>query len=244
MCLLRGTDWILMWLRLSSVFQLLKRCTLCLSISYVVAPSVITPVPHFSILITVLMFVDPCIIVQLYDPCIIVQLYDPCIVVQLYDPCIKVILHDLCIIVQLYDPCIIIQLYDPCIIVQLYDLCIIVQLYDPCIIIQLYDPCIIVQLYDPCIIVVIWSVHHSTVIWSVHLGTILTEQPNNMKQCIKILLFLILNKAQHVSGDTPPIIRSLKLCKQPVVLRNTICTVLGSWWWAVCCPKHVELHLK
>jgi len=31
---------------------------------------------------------------------------------------------------------------------------------------------------------------------------------------IKILLFLILNEAQHVSGDTPPIIRSLKLHKQ------------------------------
>ena len=39
-----------------------------------------------------------------------------------------------------------------------------------------------------------------------------------MQQCIKILLFLILNKAQHVSGDTPPIIRSLKLHKQPTVL--------------------------
>jgi hypothetical protein len=33
------------------------------------------------------------------------------------------------------------------------------------------------------------------------------------------LLFLILNEAQHVSGDTPPIIRSLKLQKQPLVLR-------------------------
>jgi len=31
-------------------------------------------------------------------------------------------------------------------------------------------------------------------------------------------LFLILNKAQHVSGDTSPIIRSLKLHKQPLVL--------------------------
>jgi hypothetical protein len=39
-----------------------------------------------------------------------------------------------------------------------------------------------------------------------------------MQQCIKILLFLILNKAQHISGDTPPIIRSLKLHKQPLVL--------------------------
>jgi hypothetical protein len=32
-----------------------------------------------------------------------------------------------------------------------------------------------------------------------------------MQQCIKILLFLILNEAQRVSGDTPPIIKSLKL---------------------------------
>jgi hypothetical protein len=39
-----------------------------------------------------------------------------------------------------------------------------------------------------------------------------------MQQCIKIILFLILNEAQHISGDTPPIIRSLKLHKQPLVL--------------------------
>jgi len=43
-----------------------------------------------------------------------------------------------------------------------------------------------------------------------------------MQQYIKILLFLILNEAQHVSGDTPPIIRSLKLRKQPLVLHNTV----------------------
>jgi len=39
-----------------------------------------------------------------------------------------------------------------------------------------------------------------------------------MQRCIKILLFLILNEAQHVSGDTLPIIRSLNLHKQPLVL--------------------------
>jgi len=37
-----------------------------------------------------------------------------------------------------------------------------------------------------------------------------------MQHGIKILLFLILHEAQHVSGDTPPIIRSLKLHKQPL----------------------------
>jgi len=41
-----------------------------------------------------------------------------------------------------------------------------------------------------------------------------------MQDCIKILLFLILNEVQHVSGDTPPIIRSLKLHKQPLVLHT------------------------
>jgi len=39
-------------------------------------------------------------------------------------------------------------------------------------------------------------------------------------QHIKILLFLILNEAQHVSGDTPPIIRSLKLHRWPLVLHT------------------------
>jgi len=41
-----------------------------------------------------------------------------------------------------------------------------------------------------------------------------------MQQCIKILLFLILNEAQHVSGDTLPVTRSLKLHKQPLVLHT------------------------
>jgi hypothetical protein len=41
-----------------------------------------------------------------------------------------------------------------------------------------------------------------------------------MKLCIKILLSLILNEAQYVLGDTPSIIRSLKLQKQPLVLHT------------------------
>jgi len=48
------------------------------------------------------------------------------------------------------------------------------------------------------------------------------EKPNKMQQCIKILSFLILNEAQRVSEDTPPIIRSLKLHKQPLVLHNIV----------------------
>jgi len=38
----------------------------------------------------------------------------------------------------------------------------------------------------------------------------LQKNPKKMQQFIKILLFLILNEALHVSGNTPPIIRSLK----------------------------------
>ena len=41
-----------------------------------------------------------------------------------------------------------------------------------------------------------------------------------MQQSIKTLLFLILNEAQQVSGDTAPIIRNLKLHKQPLVLHK------------------------
>ena len=47
-----------------------------------------------------------------------------------------------------------------------------------------------------------------------------SETPNKMQRNTKILLFLILNEAQHVSGDTPPIIRSLKLHKQVLVLHT------------------------
>jgi hypothetical protein len=57
---------------------------------------------------------------------------------------------------------------------------------------------------------------------SVHRSTVLTEKSNKMQQCIKILLFLILNESQHVLGDTPPIIRSLKLRKRHLVLHNTV----------------------
>jgi hypothetical protein len=45
------------------------------------------------------------------------------------------------------------------------------------------------------------------------------KKSNNMQQCIKILLFH-LYEAQHVSGDTPPIIRSLKLRWQPLVFHT------------------------
>ena len=51
-----------------------------------------------------------------------------------------------------------------------------------------------------------------------------------------------LHKAQHVSGDTPPIIRSLKLHWQPLVLHNT---VEGCWMcsWRMSDNVH-QLHVQ
>ena len=43
------------------------------------------------------------------------------------------------------------------------------------------------------------------------------KTPTRCNSVSKFLLFLILNETQHVLGDTPPIIRSLKLYKQPLV---------------------------
>ena len=41
-----------------------------------------------------------------------------------------------------------------------------------------------------------------------------------MQQCIRIFIIPYLYEAQIVSGDTPPIIRSLKLHWQPLVFRT------------------------
>jgi len=50
----------------------------------------------------------------------------------------------------------------------------------------------------------------------------LQKNPTRRNSVSKFLLFLILNEAQHVLGDASPIIRSLKLHKQPLVLHNTV----------------------
>jgi hypothetical protein len=41
--------------------------------------------------------------------------------------------------------------------------------------------------------------------------TVHKEKSNTMQQCIKIVIIPYLYEAQQVSGDTPPITRSLKL---------------------------------
>jgi hypothetical protein len=45
------------------------------------------------------------------------------------------------------------------------------------------------------------------------------RKSNKMQQCIQNFISYVY-EAQHVSGDTPPIIRSLKLHKQPLVLHT------------------------
>ena len=55
---------------------------------------------------------------------------------------------------------------------------------------------------------------------SVHDNIIHKEKPNKMQQCIKIFIITYLYEAQHVSGDTPPTIRSLKLHWQHLVFHT------------------------
>jgi hypothetical protein len=44
-----------------------------------------------------------------------------------------------------------------------------------------------------------------------------SENPTRCNSLSKFVSFFILNEAQHVLGDTPPIIRRLKLHKQPLI---------------------------
>jgi hypothetical protein len=46
------------------------------------------------------------------------------------------------------------------------------------------------------------------------------DKSNKMQQCIKIFIIPYLYETQHVSGDTPPISRSLKLHWQPLVFHT------------------------
>jgi hypothetical protein len=57
-----------------------------------------------------------------------------------------------------------------------------------------------------------------------------------MEQCIRIFIIPYLYEAQHVSGDTPPIIRSLKLHWKPLVFHTwkVVGRVVGGWCQARC----------
>jgi hypothetical protein len=54
----------------------------------------------------------------------------------------------------------------------------------------------------------------------VHHRTIHKEKSNKMQQSIKYFIIPYLYEVQHVSRDTPPIIRSLKLHWQPLIFHT------------------------
>jgi len=62
-----------------------------------------------------------------------------------------------------------------------------------------------------------------------HHSTVHKEKSNKMQQCIKIFIIPYLYEAQHVLGDTPPIVRNLKLHRQPLVFHTwkTVGRVIG-----------------
>jgi hypothetical protein len=55
---------------------------------------------------------------------------------------------------------------------------------------------------------------------SVHRNTIQKRKSNKMQQFITIFIIPCLYEVRHVSEDTPPIIRSLKLYWQPLIFHT------------------------
>jgi len=67
-----------------------------------------------------------------------------------------------------------------------------------------------------------------------------------MQQCIKIFIIPYLYEAQHVSDDTPPIIRSLKLHRQPLVFHTwkAVGLVVGGRCQATLPDNIHQLHVQ
>ena len=64
-------------------------------------------------------------------------------------------------------------------------------------------------------------------------------------RCNRWYLLQIVLYAQHVSGNTMPIIRSSRALYRWSLPAATICMILSrSWWWAQYCPKHVDHAIK
>ena len=73
---------------------------------------------------------------------------------------------------------------------------------------------------------------------SAHHSTIHKEKSNKMQQCIKISLFHIYMKLNMFRGETPPIIRSLKLHWQPLVFH--MWKVVGRVVGECCQARYVQ----
>jgi hypothetical protein len=65
---------------------------------------------------------------------------------------------------------------------------------------------------------------------SVHHSAIHKEKPQQDATVYQNVIILYLYEAQHVSGDTPPIIRSLKLHWRPLVISYVEGCWTCSWW--------------
>jgi hypothetical protein len=77
---------------------------------------------------------------------------------------------------------------------------------------------------------------------SMHHSTIHKENPTRCNNVSKFFIIPCVYEAQHVSGDTPPIVRSLKLHWQPLVFHTwkVLGCVVGGH-----CQAHVhQLHVQ
>jgi hypothetical protein len=91
---------------------------------------------------------------------------------------------------------------------------------------------------------------------SVHHSTVHTEKSNKMQQCIKIYYSIFIWSstcfgrhtahhqeqrvfAKHWQRPATTCPTAFHICKP-----EAASAVLGSWWWAVCRPKHVELYIN
>jgi hypothetical protein len=67
------------------------------------------------------------------------------------------------------------------------------------------------------------------------------KNPTGCNSVSKFFIIPYLHEAQHVSGDTPPIIRSLKLHWQPLVFHTwkVVGRIVGGWCQAQPTTFHV-----
>ena len=77
-----------------------------------------------------------------------------------------------------------------------------------------------------------------------HHSTIHKEKSNKKQQCIQNFIIPYLNEAQHVSGNTPPIVGSQKLHWQPLIFHTwkVVGRVVGGRCEAQYVPHVHQLH--
>ena len=116
-----------------------------------------------------------------------------------------------------------------------------------CDILRLEDPCIIVQFInkDPTRCNSVSKFYYSIFIWSSTCFGRHTAQHQEPKTALAASRFL------HTWRVVGCVVGGRCQAHQPHVQQPSMyekpeaaSAVLGSWWWAVCRPKHVELHIN